>query len=380
MDTMSNLKLPCQIGSDCHFETISLPYEQAKEQLDRHMHYVHGESNLKLPCQIGSDCHFETISLPYEQAREQLDGHMRYAHGQAQARRASSGRILSDSGPSEVISSQIKSEVEVEEIEIVEETASDLVINEVHTCFEVPDSGDDEDGQKQIHRRDVKSPTVEEPGEYIEKEFDVKIDLEKLDVRKKNIKTSNLTLTKEKDTVWKIKDRKKTKKNRLSCKIEGCKAKACGRFKLYQHYSNIHYKRELIQLIAGKKQCPYCNRQFKETNYAVVHVGCVHNRLEDFLPERFHIKKSSKKKPKLASSSREIGKKSGKDVDEILNDEAEEMTTEKEESLSRNPPEEDFEWRVESDKRSARSEKIRPKNRPKRFPDGEWTVAQTGSY
>ena len=41
--------------------------------------------NVKLPCQIGGDCDFETISLPYEQAKEQLDGHMRYAHGQAQA-------------------------------------------------------------------------------------------------------------------------------------------------------------------------------------------------------------------------------------------------------------------------------------------------------
>ena len=42
-------------------------------------------TNLKLPCQLGGDCEFETVSLPYQQAKEQLDGHMRYAHGQAQA-------------------------------------------------------------------------------------------------------------------------------------------------------------------------------------------------------------------------------------------------------------------------------------------------------
>ena len=42
-------------------------------------------TNVKLPCQIGGDCEFQTVSLPYEQAKEQLDGHMRYAHGQAQA-------------------------------------------------------------------------------------------------------------------------------------------------------------------------------------------------------------------------------------------------------------------------------------------------------
>ena len=42
-------------------------------------------TNVKLPCQIGGDCEFQTVSLPYQQAKEQLDGHMRYAHGQAQA-------------------------------------------------------------------------------------------------------------------------------------------------------------------------------------------------------------------------------------------------------------------------------------------------------
>ena len=41
-------------------------------------------NNVKLPCVIGGECDFETISLPYEQAKEQLDGHMQYAHGQAQ--------------------------------------------------------------------------------------------------------------------------------------------------------------------------------------------------------------------------------------------------------------------------------------------------------
>ena len=40
--------------------------------------------NVKLPCLIGGDCVFETIPLTYEQAKEQLDGHMQYAHGQAQ--------------------------------------------------------------------------------------------------------------------------------------------------------------------------------------------------------------------------------------------------------------------------------------------------------
>ena len=41
--------------------------------------------DVKLPCLMGGGCDFQTISLPYQQANEQLEGHMRYAHGQAQA-------------------------------------------------------------------------------------------------------------------------------------------------------------------------------------------------------------------------------------------------------------------------------------------------------
>ncbi len=42
-------------------------------------------THFKLPCQLGGNCDFETVSLPYQQAKEQLDGHTRYAHGHAQA-------------------------------------------------------------------------------------------------------------------------------------------------------------------------------------------------------------------------------------------------------------------------------------------------------
>ena len=44
LDTMTHLKLPCQLGGNCDFETVSLPYQQAKEQLDGHMGYAHGHA------------------------------------------------------------------------------------------------------------------------------------------------------------------------------------------------------------------------------------------------------------------------------------------------------------------------------------------------
>ena len=41
---MPNVKLPCAIGGDCDYETINLPYEQAKDQLEIHMMYAHRDA------------------------------------------------------------------------------------------------------------------------------------------------------------------------------------------------------------------------------------------------------------------------------------------------------------------------------------------------
>ena len=107
--------------------------------------------------------------------------------------------------------------------------------------------------------------------------------------------------------------KKKTSKkgrNRLSCKIEGCKVQLNEKYALYRHYCYAHFKEDLLGLIGGSQnQCPYCGLKFQlQANDAVGHVGCVHNKLEDFLPKSLHIKSNfvkegSKAKPKVASSS-----------------------------------------------------------------------------
>ena len=142
-----------------------------------------------------------------------------------------------------------------------------------------------------------------------------KFDVTKLDICPEVPPASvheRLTLTKETDSVYKIKDKKKTCKKgkpRLSCKIEGCQAQVFGKYALYRHYSYAHFKEDILGLIGGgKKNCPYCGFKFQQSIDAVGHIGCVHNKLEDFLPKRLHIKsnlvkKSSNPKPKLASSS-----------------------------------------------------------------------------
>ena len=41
---MPNVKLPCAIGGECDYETINLPYEQAKDLLEIHMMYAHRDA------------------------------------------------------------------------------------------------------------------------------------------------------------------------------------------------------------------------------------------------------------------------------------------------------------------------------------------------
>ena len=118
------------------------------------------------------------------------------------------------------------------------------------------------------------------------------------------------------ESFYKIMDKMKISKHgkpRFSCRIAGCEKQCEGRVHLYRHYCH-HFKEDLLGLIGeGKDNCPYCGIKFQNNSDAVRHVGCVHNKLEEFLPKHLHIKsnlvkKSSKPKPKVVSSSGQLYK------------------------------------------------------------------------
>ena len=167
--------------------------------------------------------------------------------------------------------------------------------------------------------------TVLEPGidehEEIRRQ-EVKVDVENLDVTQLRISPEvppasvheRVTLVKRaaSDSVYKILNKRKTcekSKPRYRCKIEDCQMVCKGRDRLYRHYCYAHFKEDLLGLIGGRQEnCPYCGLKFQKSTDAIGHVGFVHNKLEDFLPKRLHIKssivkKSSKPKSKVASSS-----------------------------------------------------------------------------
>ena len=169
---------------------------------------------------------------------------------------------------------------------------SDLVIRSVETCQEVPASPDEED--ELFGRRGV---------EVVLENFDTT----QLRISPKVPPASvhrRLTLAKKaaSGSVYRILNKKKSSKTgrpRLSCKIEGCKEQVSGRRALYRHYSYVHFKEDLLGLMGwdGKAEnCPYCDLKFTKSNDAVGHVGCVHNKIEDFLPKRLHIKSNGEEK------------------------------------------------------------------------------------
>ena len=78
--------------------------------------------------------------------------------------------------------------------------------------------------------------------------------------------------------------------------------------RIYRHYCYAHYKKAILQLIGGdKKECPFCDKKFRDSMEMVGHVGCTHKKIEDFLPEQFHIKPESSKKTSTQAQA-ETGK------------------------------------------------------------------------
>ena len=70
--------------------------------------------------------------------------------------------------------------------------------------------------------------------------------------------------------------------------------------RIYRHYSYAHYKNAILKLIGGdKKECPFCDKKFRDSMEMVGHVGCTHKKIEDFLPEQFHIKPETSKKTSI---------------------------------------------------------------------------------
>ena len=63
------------------------------------------------------------------------------------------------------------------------------------------------------------------------------------------------------------------------------------RSELYRHYSNTHFKQELLNL-AGDSLCCFLCKEMKSRRNIITHLGVDHDYVDQFLPKEFHIASS----------------------------------------------------------------------------------------
>ena len=82
----------------------------------------------------------------------------------------------------------------------------------------------------------------------------------------------------------------------LKCKICVKPTSFVTKSHLYDHYSKVHLKKELKNIIGKSNACPDCEIDGKTIKDLVRHVGSVHRYVEQFLPISYHIPCSKKGK------------------------------------------------------------------------------------
>ena len=72
---------------------------------------------------------------------------------------------------------------------------------------------------------------------------------------------------------------------------------AQNRSKMYDHYSNTHFKKEILEKIGNHTSCFICPKPFhQDMRHNIIHVGVTHSIVEDFLPKKYHIPKKTRGK------------------------------------------------------------------------------------
>ena len=105
--------------------------------------------------------------------------------------------------------------------------------------------------------------------------------------------------------IW---NKSQSQKKSLHCKICPSNTKDYGkRSTLFAHYSVQHYQDELVKFIDTKsKSCLICGKKMSKLKDLLIHVGCVHEKLEDFLLEEYKDEKCKFGNSKISNQENSI--------------------------------------------------------------------------
>ena len=281
---------------------------------------------VRLRCQLGGECGYETVALEYDQANHQVESHMKWAHsphsGQPPARppevkfsvRQSPGLFLGLTRSQGETASQFLIRLRAAaawcDFTVLcpscrtEVSYSDSLVGHKLVADQQSAPADfrsSNNSSKKAETEELKHETIKEgeEGEGEGKELGGKQEgAEEPDGEQGEAVVSNeecsdsnlpeLTITtveslapsspipeapKEEETVT-----ISIRKRRLNCHICGLSLK--DRSHLYQHYSQKHYKTMLVKHIDQQDlKCHECGKQFSTFNVLVLHLGTVHNIL-----------------------------------------------------------------------------------------------------
>ena len=137
----------------------------------------------------------------------------------------------------------------------------------------------------------------------------------------------------EEDTESKICDLAPAKESPIELECGHCQQKFKFRSLLYQHYSRQHYEKEMRTFIDEQSNiCKFCGILIRKSKYMIAHVGSVHDKVEEFLPDQFKIEKKTTVQPKeLAKDGKESTESEDVEIEnlKVVNYLPEEYNTEK---------------------------------------------------
>ena len=293
---MSKVRLRCQLGGECGYETVPLEYAQANQQVESHMRWAHSAHS--------SNPGHAPLALNWREFSEFLG--VTWSEGETASQFASRLRAVAANCDFSVKCPSCRTEVSYSDSLVIQKLVANLSLREQQgkeNTDTLSSDGQEElvgqngepDGEKEEALEEAPAEAQKEaPKEAKDQAF---LDNDMQELRILNI-----------ETVTPVPARKR---HRIACKSskytteqKGKKETTftcvkCGKYyysraKLRGHYSLTHYKAKLKRLIKEDNQCPECQKSFTKLNTAIRHLGTVHNKIEKYLTHEKNAQRKTK--------------------------------------------------------------------------------------
>ena len=264
---MALVRLRCQLGGECRYETVPLEYEQANQQVESHMRWAHSPHSGQPPVQ-GIQNHrfseFLGVMQCEGETASQFVSRLRAAAACCDFTvRCPSCRGLVSYSES-LVTQKLVLSLSLSQRD-QPETVSD---SREHIRGENGESGSAYEAQEEENEKEEDR----EAAKLENQEYGVKEEEEDLTIL-------NIESLAPSSPLPVRKRRKKMGNNVNIC--PKCPKYFYSRGNVLDHCAHTHYKARLRRLIKNKEdnECPYCQKTFSTENNTVRHIGVTHGKV-----------------------------------------------------------------------------------------------------